>query len=151
MMKSTCRAVSMIAVMTLGIAVIVAPSWGDEQQPENNAAGDLLSTSVTISNGITKRMYVPPRRPGETPYFCNLTTADARTGEITGGAEMVLFTGESDTAATTVRGHTIRFTVEINAAGDTANALVEILDGTKVISLQKTMVQLSRTAENLPQ
>ena len=64
---------------------------------------------------------------------------------------MVLFTGESDSTATMVGGHTIRFTVEINAAGDRANALVEILDGTKVISLQKTMVHLLRTEENSPQ
>lgn len=141
----------MFVVVTLGIAAIVAPSWGDEQQPENTTVGDLFSTAVTISNGITKRTYVPPRRPGATPYFCNLTTADPQTGEITGGAEMILFTGESDSTATMVRGHTIRFTVEVNAAGDMANALVEILDGTKVISLQKTMVQLLRTEENSPQ
>jgi hypothetical protein len=150
-MKSPFRAVSMFVVVTLGIAAIVAPSWGDEQQPENTTVGDPFSTAVTISNGITKRTLVPPRRPGETSYFCNLTTADSQTGEITGGAEMVLFTGEPDSTATIVRGHTIRFTVQINAACDMANALVEIPDGTKVISLQKTMVQLLRTEENSTQ
>ena len=147
MNESTIRPISIIVVFALGITASVGLSWSAEQ-PEKTVPEPAFITSVTISNGITKTSYLPPRRPGETPYFCNLRIADAHAEKNVGGAEMFLFTGEKDSTTTAVGDYTFNFAVDINSEGDTAFATVEIIRGTEISSRQQIMVQLLQTSRD---